>query len=69
MTSYAKTHTDDEKIRNSISYAMKLPKEFQFKLFSDYLNINKLHKSLKNSFDYCDWMLRRGLEWEDYEDN
>ncbi len=69
MVAYAGRNPEEAGIQNSIAYAMKLPVEFMRKLFFDYLRVREIRPVLKRNRDYNEWMMRSGLEWEDYEND
>ena len=69
MVSYARRNGDEEKINNSIEFAMGMPVEFRNKLFVDYLGIKSIRRCLKKNSSFNDWLMRNGLEDECYEDD
>lgn len=62
MTAYASEHRNDiEKIRNSISYANKLPADFSVMLMKDYMSIEKdYEKKLMKIPEFSRWMQTKG---------
>lgn len=63
---YAEKHHSTEELSNAIGYASRLPFEFRDKIFSDFLQIKKIRRQLKNNQVYNDWFVRSDRDWEDY---
>ncbi len=66
IATYAQEHHSEEEIENAIDYVSQLPVEFKNMIFSDFLKIKDIHKSLSRIHIYDDWFLRSGRDWEDY---
>ncbi|MBP3696844.1 MAG: AAA family ATPase [Clostridia bacterium] len=62
MFDYAKKHSKDlSKIANSIKYAMKLPSDFSFVLFRDYISIEENYKlKLLQIPEFVTWLQNKG---------
>ena len=66
IATYALEHHSEEEIRNAVGYVAKLPTEFKNRIFADFLKVKGIHRVLSRIYEYDDWFMRSGRDWEDY---
>jgi hypothetical protein len=66
IAAYAREHYSKEEIKNAVGYVSKLPTEFKNRIFTDFLKVKEAHKVLAGIYEFDDWFMRSGRDWEDY---
>ncbi len=63
---YAHSSCSRAELKNAVAYIKQFPPEFRNRIFADFLNIKTLLKDLSEIYEYNDWFLRSGRDWDDY---
>ena len=56
MVDYARRGATEAELKNSVDYALKLPVEFRFRLFSDYYRIRPVRDKLRRDKTFSQWV-------------
>ena len=56
MVDYARRGRTLAELKNSVEYALKMPMEYRFRLFSDYYNIRHIRQDLQNDRTFSEWI-------------
>ena len=67
ITEYMKIHHSLEEVQNAINYVFSMSQEYRGKILGDFLTIREIRKQLRQDDRFCEWMIRSGREWSDYQ--
>ena len=56
MVDYARNGATETELKNSVDYALKLPIEFRFRLFSDYYHLRPVRDKLRRDKTFSQWV-------------
>ena len=57
MADYARKGATEIELQNSVEYALKLPVEFRFRLFSDYYRMRPVREKLRRDKTFSQWLI------------
>lgn len=64
---YAKDNHSEDQIKNVLEYVFIMPQEYRGRILNDFWTIKSIRKVLRKNERFCDWFIRSGREWDDYQ--